>query len=184
MNTTADLSLVSDEELHREYWRRIRARHANQGGRPKKLRPCPKCGQQLGTKELEKHAPSCEPPERFFIPRPQATGREVGAGHREYVTAEGIRLVWSGSMALPKIGATVDITMNGIGPATVEGYFMQGGYLGVMTKALNPPHWLRRQRKECRADAPQWAKDGIGCEFGAEIATLKAARVRERRNAN
>lgn len=171
--TALDLSLVSDEDLNREYWRRVRANLPGKdlGGRPKNLKPCPKCGEQFGFRELRAHQPGCTPPQKFFIDRPKSTRKKIGDGHAEYVTAEGIRLAWSGSMPLPEVGDKITITMNSIGPARVMGYFMEGGYLGVMTKALRPPKWLREQRKEeaSRTDMPQWWRDGIGCEFGTEI---------------
>ena len=170
-----DLTLLSDEDVHNEYWRRRRAIVAtaeNKGGRPRKLRPCPKCGAQLGHMELRTHQPSCEPVTAYFIDTPKRTTKTTGNGHREYVTAAGIRLAWSNPGPLPAIDSTVDVTMNSIGLVRVVGYFCQGGYLGVMTRPLHPPKWLVKQRKECSADAPQWAKDGIICTFGREITSI------------
>lgn len=177
-----DLSLVSDEELSREYWRRAHAaRQGGKGGRPKKLKPCPKCGEQFGFNELREHKPKCTHPQKFFIPKPKATREKIGADGRVYVTREGIRLGWSNPLPLPMIGDHIDITMNSIGRARVEGYFMEGGYVGVMTKALYPPKWLVQQRKEVPADAPQWIRDGIGCEFGREISIRKPRRARRQK---
>lgn len=176
---TFDLSLISDADLNREYWRRAHARGQAPAGRPKKLTPCPKCGEKFGVKELEKHTPKCEHLTRYFIDRPEATGAIIDKGETsalEYVTAEGIRLAWSGVMPLPNIGATIDITMNNIGLAHVKGYFMEGGWLGVMTKPINPPAWLRKKRDDDTPETPQWAKDGIGCEFGTEIAIVNTGR--------
>jgi hypothetical protein len=80
----------------------------------------------------------------------------------------------SAPFPLPAIGTRIYITMNNIGWATVEGFFAEGGYLGVMTKAENPPEWLRQQRQRAATrytpETPEWLKRGIGCEFGAEIA--------------
>jgi hypothetical protein len=64
--------------------------------------------------------------------------------------------------------------MNNIGWATIEGFFAEDGFLGVMTRAEAPPQWLVDQRKRDlanprHADKPDWWKQGIGCEFGAEI---------------
>lgn len=116
---------------------------------------------------------------KFFIERPTFTGEAQGKqGMTVYTTAEGESLLWSGKgFPLPNIGAQVRITMNNIGPAEVVGYFQEEGYLGVMTRAANPPQWLKDQRERDRknprhADKPQWWKDGIGCEFGTEIAAL------------
>lgn len=111
---------------------------------------------------------------KFFIPAPAATS-ERGRGDTRhctvYLNSKGQRLLWSASFPLPRIGDRIVITMNGIGPAIVKGYFSEHGYLGVMTRALKPPAWLRKQRKDeaKRTDMPQWWRDGIGCEFGSEI---------------
>lgn len=113
-----------------------------------------------------------------MIPRPTPTGRK-GEGDRAhceiYLDAEGKPLLWSGKFPLPNIGDRLTITMNRIGPAEVVGYFSEAGYVGVMTKALDPPTWLVKQRADDRkrpdfAGMPQWWKDDIGCEFGAEVA--------------
>ena len=58
--------------------------------------------------------------------------------------------------------------------------FVDYGYVGVMTRAEDPPQWLREQRLRDQAnprhaDKPDWWKQGIGCEFGAEIALEKPA---------
>ena len=39
--------------------RRSRARQNLAGGRPKILRPCPKCGQEFGARDLAHHIPYC-----------------------------------------------------------------------------------------------------------------------------
>ena len=92
-----------------------------------------------------------------------------------YYTARNEALKWSSRISLPQIGDLIRITMNGIGPATVTGYFSQEGYVGVMARALNPPLWLREQRadetnnRERFSQKPQWYQNGIRCYFGAEI---------------
>jgi hypothetical protein len=53
-----DLTRVSDEEINREYWRRVRT-HRVSSGRPKKILPCPTCGKQCGARELREHKPQC-----------------------------------------------------------------------------------------------------------------------------
>jgi len=88
------------------------------------------------------------------------------------------RLKWSAPFPLPALGTRVYITMNNIGWATIEGFFAEDGYLGVMTRAEAPPQWLVEQRKRDltnprHAHQPDWWKQGIGCEFGAEIALDK-----------
>jgi hypothetical protein len=115
--------------------------------------------------------------ERFFIPQPAPAGTtEYTFDSRTetlpaYRDADGGTLIWATreAMPLPAIGDKVTVTMNSIGPATVVGYFASDAFLGVMTKAIAPPAWLRRQTKRAERDAPQWVKDGIGCEFAGEI---------------
>jgi hypothetical protein len=111
----------------------------------------------------------------FFIPRPpEADGTGTFMVYR---TEVGEDLKWSASFPLPQIGDRIQITMNGIGEAEVMGYFKEGGVLGVMAKALLPPKWLKDQRDKERNSSsfdslPTWRKEGIGCQFGAEIALL------------
>jgi len=46
--------------LAAENGRRSNARRRKlSGGRPKVLRPCAKCGEQMGARELIRHAPTC-----------------------------------------------------------------------------------------------------------------------------
>jgi zinc-finger of a C2HC-type len=35
------------------------SRRVYAGGRPKMLKPCPKCGESFGTRDLAKHIPTC-----------------------------------------------------------------------------------------------------------------------------
>ena len=58
-----DLSQLSDEEINREYWRRVNARRDRSlkpGGRPAVLRLCPHCGDKFGAAELRTHKPGCK----------------------------------------------------------------------------------------------------------------------------
>lgn len=109
---------------------------------------------------------------KFFIDMPTPAGVKDD-GFALYDSGEE-RLRWSAPFPLPAIGTRIYITMNSIGWATVEGFFAEDGYLGVMTKAENPPEWLRQQRQRAAtrytSETPEWLKRGIGCEFGAEIA--------------
>ncbi len=121
----------------------------------------------------------------FMIPRPADTGRGVTreSGNQfkmtfmVYRAESGEELKWSAKFPLPHIGARITVTMNRIGAAEVVGYFKEGGFVGVMTKAINPPQWLKDQQNRERASAnfaslPPWRKQGIGCQFGAEIALI------------
>jgi hypothetical protein len=115
--------------------------------------------------------------ERLFVPAPVLTS-EKGKGRGEellpvYVDDEGQRVLWSGDFPLPSLESRVFITMNGIGWAVVKGYFVSAGYLGVMTLPIDPPVWLCRQWIEEQKNAsPEWAKQGIGCEYGSELALV------------
>jgi hypothetical protein len=124
--------------------------------------------------------------ERFFILTPTPIDQTETVKHPDgskedfplYLDASGKPMKWSASFPIPAINDRVCITMNGIGPAIVKGYFESEGFVGVMTLPLNPPKWLRDQRKrEAKepnyASKPKWVKEGIGCEFGAEILPIQ-----------
>ena len=54
--------------------------------------------------------------------------------------------IWSGAEAVPSVGASVHVTLNGLGPGTVRGYFLADGerrprYLGVAVELSRPPAW-------------------------------------------
>lgn len=115
--------------------------------------------------------------ERFLIPKPIPTNETETVGSSTfsiYLNETGERLKWSGDFSLPEVGSRVYVSMNHIGWAIVKGYFESAGYVGVMTLAVDPPKWLRAQCEREKRDPkyakqPQWAKEGIGCEFGAEM---------------
>jgi len=120
--------------------------------------------------------------ERFFILTPTPTGRVMkspaGSDAQVYLDAEGNEMWWYALFSLPSIGQRIYISMNGIGWASVKGYFVSEGYLGVMTLAENPPKWLVDQRQAAKLEPsydsePNWVKEGIGCEFGPEIRLSK-----------
>jgi len=46
-----------------------------------------------------------------------------------------------------------------------------------MTLPINPPMWLCEQwLEEKDSDRPEWAKQGIGCEFGSELSLVAPAK--------
>jgi hypothetical protein len=68
-STEWDLSSIPRTVLSQEWTRRMRAARGDQlGGRPKKTRPCPKCGQPFGARDLRAHVPKCEPPQTVVFP--------------------------------------------------------------------------------------------------------------------
>ena len=57
---TWDMTTIPDAELASEWSRRRSAKRGDKvGGRPAVLRPCPKCGQEFGARELREHIPKC-----------------------------------------------------------------------------------------------------------------------------
>ena len=52
---------------------------------------------------------------------------------------------WSNEADPPAVGTGIVVTMNGCGPATVTGYFIQDGFLGLRCDLTDPPEWHRRQ---------------------------------------
>ena len=70
---------------------------------------------------------------------------------------------WSGKAGAlpPSVGTEIEISMNGIGRATVVGHFIEYGYLGVWAVAHKAPDWMQKQ------------KGGLKCPvvgvFGAEL---------------
>lgn len=51
----------------------------------------------------------------------------------------------NGFDAPPAIGERVEVTMNGFGPGTVVGYFVESGFIGIEVKVDNRPDWHRKQ---------------------------------------
>ena len=52
---------------------------------------------------------------------------------------------WSGKKLPPAIGDRVTINFNGLGPGTVESYFIEDRWLGVKVKLDKQPEWHRKQ---------------------------------------
>ena len=58
----------------------------------------------------------------------------------------------------------VNVTMNGFGPSTVEGYFVEYGFLGVHVRPDTRPDWHRQQNP----------RRHVICAFGLEVKELDA----------
>lgn len=67
---------------------------------------------------------------------------------------------WSGVNQPPEIGQFVLVKINGIGPAKVIGYFVEGDWLGLRVQPLDPPEWFVNRN----------GYFATGHAFGAEIA--------------
>lgn len=80
---------------------------------------------------------------------------------------------WSGKGAPPKIGDRVDVAMNGFGPGTVRGYFVEWGWLGIYVEVDNPPEWYVKQLAQDGARRPA-NREGLPMIFGAELREVKA----------
>jgi hypothetical protein len=52
---------------------------------------------------------------------------------------------WGGKDAPPAVGSKIKVTMNNLGPATVKGYFVEEGWLGLLVDFHAPPEWWVKQ---------------------------------------
>lgn len=71
---------------------------------------------------------------------------------------------WYNAAPVPAIGTVVEVTMNRIGMATVTGYFVEEGFLGLIITIHNPPEWHRKANRDLKN----------GHVFGTEIRFLEA----------
>lgn len=59
-----------------------------------------------------------------------------------------LAIKWSGPKPVPPaVGSRVTVTMNGIGPGVVLGYFIESNWVGLHVLPDNPPDWFVRQNK-------------------------------------
>lgn len=124
--------------------------------------------------------------ERFFIltptltemrkPIPSETGKPLNDKLlMVYHDASNKEMLWSGSKPIPYIGEKVFVNMNGIGAATVKGYYATDCenccFVGVMVLPDNPPEYYKKNIQQAKKDpkAPNWRKEGIGCITGNEL---------------
>ena len=81
------------------------------------------------------------------------------------VTNYGDVALWSSLGPLPRIGTRVRVTMNGLGPGIVRGYFTESGWLGLHVELTAPPAWWVKQVTEAkRTGKRRWAHI-FGVEF-------------------
>lgn len=110
---------------------------------------------------------------KFDIPQP-VDGQRDEDGYLVYAI-DGEAMVWTNAKPIPALGSKVTITMNGIGPAKVVGYFYEsvhdGAWVGIMTLPTKPPQWLKEQNAKgiINANHPIWWRLGIGCTYGCEV---------------
>jgi len=102
---------------------------------------------------------------RTFDSLPEGWISYQPTGDESVPPPEGIK--WSGDDAPPAIGTKIRISMNGIGPAIVRGYFVEYGWLGLLTEVLSPPDWWVRQNVKPGKPAP------LGHVFGVEFKPWK-----------
>jgi hypothetical protein len=98
--------------------------------------------------------------------------------------------LWSGEQAPPTVGTKVTAYMNNLGPATVKGYFIEHGWLGVYLSLRQPPEWWKRQTRERIARrrtisaaggvvSPPDKTDRYAMLFGCEIEPRLVAKAAE-----
>jgi hypothetical protein len=90
------------------------------------------------------------------------------------VEGEGDGVMWSGAVEPPAVGDRVLVTVNGLGPGAVTGYFIEHGWLGVYVRLDSPPDWWVKQNERLDREE-KWRvrhgdmKRGACMVFGAEI---------------
>ena len=85
-----DLSKVPDEDLKREYMRRLNARRRRSGGRSLVNRPCQFCGKEFGAREMRVHIPQCKQ-EIMTNPKTALVGLTVTKENWEKIGRQGRR---------------------------------------------------------------------------------------------
>lgn len=68
---------------------------------------------------------------------------------------------WSGAGGVPAIGGRIVVAINGLGVATVVGYVVEDGWLGVVATLAKVPDWMLARNP----------KAGDVVVFGAELAS-------------
>lgn len=101
--------------------------------------------------------------EEFNVCPDYATVTGWSEDRRTPILNKDCEVKWSGDIPPPPIGTRIQITMNNIGPAKVVGYFVEYGWLGLLThKHESPPDWWIKQN----------GRDCVGHVFGIEFKEL------------
>lgn len=89
---------------------------------------------------------------RYWIEQPVYTGESQPIGGNVpitwYIVKSGTEQLRTSAPSLPNIGTEIEITLNKIGPAKVEGYMQEYGMVGIIARPSNPPEWWIKQNRE------------------------------------
>lgn len=55
------------------------------------------------------------------------------------------KLAWGSDKPIPAVGSEVNVKINGIGRSTVQKYFVEYGFIGLLVQPQNPPAWYIKQ---------------------------------------
>jgi hypothetical protein len=108
-----------------------------------------------------------------FSDLPEAWTRAKWKGHK--VINEADPMKWSGRVDPPKVGDKVTLYMNDFGTGTVQNYFVEYGWLGILVKLDNPPAWYVKQNKGNAGNPPAHF-------FGVDLTPRNINPVKEKEN--
>lgn len=80
---------------------------------------------------------------KFWTEPPELVERGTARKHAK-VRVGKLIVQYSKHNRIPQVGEQIVITVNGIGPARVQGYFVEHSFAGVIAKPLAPPDWFKR----------------------------------------
>ena len=52
---------------------------------------------------------------------------------------------WISRKAIPAVGETINVRINGIGASIVKKYFVEHGFIALLVQPINPPAWYVKQ---------------------------------------
>jgi len=131
------------EVLAMKYWYNARVYRAKDG---KEYPILHALRNNLGPKWLDGYKLPKEPGAgnyREFEELPANWAKPIWKGGKVVNEAEPYK--WSGDGDPPKIGAKVNVSVNGIGEGKVTSYFVEYGWLGVMVRPKKAPDWYIKQ---------------------------------------